>query len=187
MGPNMKIFFPEIIPPFKGGTIFLHKIVICLPLASTFYAPHITPFCDMPGPEVQAQLIGALLNHSFIVRSSRALDLAMESTMIALALIVCLFISNALLKVFLFVLTTVVFFFVGQMVFTNDNLLLNMTPPLFCLLATGSFGVTFQYALEQFERRRTLSLLKQHVSKNVAKIILEDQRDFKERQKGRKQ
>ena len=174
-------------PPFRSGIIFSNKIVIVGPIAEIFQDMHSTPFGDTPGPEVQAQLIGALLHHSFIKPTSRAANLALELFMVGLALVVCLFVGNALLKVLLMIFTTLVFLVGGQILFENYNLLVSMTPPLFCLLATGSFGVTFQFALEQVERRRTLSLLRQHVSKNVAKIILEDQRGFKERQKGRKQ
>jgi adenylate cyclase len=174
-------------PPFNGGQTFSNKLVIVGPIAEIFHDTHSTPFGDTPGPEVQAQLIGALLRQSFISPSSHALDLALDCFMVALALTVCLFIGNALLKVLLIVVTSGVYLVVGQLVFQNDNLLLNMTPSLFCLLATGVFGVTFQYSLEQFERRRTRNLLERYVSKNVAKTILEDQRSFVESLRGRKQ
>jgi adenylate cyclase len=61
-----------------------------------------------------------------------------------------------------------------------------MMQPLFCLIATGSFGIVFEYALEQLERRRYRNVLDRYVSKNVAKTILEDRRSFVEALKGRK-
>jgi adenylate cyclase len=187
--PIEKLFVDKLwqAPPFYGGRIYSNKIVIVGPIAEIFQDTHTTPFGDTPGPEVQAQLIGALLRQSFITPSSKALDLAVECFMVALALIVCLFISNALLKVLLMLVTSGVFVVLGQLMFENHNLLLNMTSPLFCLLATGFFGITFQYSLEQFERRRTRNLLERYVSKNVAKTILEDQRSFVESLRGRKQ
>ncbi len=62
-----------------------------------------------------------------------------------------------------------------------------MMPPLFCLIATGSFGIIFEYTLEQLERRRYRNVLDRYVSKNVAKTILNDRRSFVEALKGRKQ
>ena len=62
-----------------------------------------------------------------------------------------------------------------------------MMPPLFCLVATGSFGIIFEYTLEQLERRRYRNVLDRYVSKNVAKTILNDRRSFVEALKGRKQ
>ena len=67
------------------------------------------------------------------------------------------------------------------------RLVLPMTQPLACLMVPASFGIVFQFALEQFERIRTRSLLERYVSKNVAKTILEDQRSFIESLSGRKQ
>jgi adenylate cyclase len=60
-------------------------------------------------------------------------------------------------------------------------------PPLFCLLATGTFGIIFEYTLEQLDKRRYRNVLDRYVSKNVAKTILDDRRSFIEALKGRKQ
>lgn len=172
---------------FDGGTVFSNKIVVVGPIAEIFHDTHDTPFGNTPGPEVQAQLMGALLRHSFIKNTSGTVNLLLELFMVALALAVCLFIGNALLKTLLFVLITVAFLVMSQLFFTHGKLLLATTPTLFCLLATGSSGIVIQYALEQFERRRTRNLLERYVSKNVAKTILDDTRSFLESLKGRKQ
>lgn len=187
--PIEQMFVPKLweSPTFAGGNVFSNKIVIVGPIAEIFHDTHDTPLGNMPGPEMQAQLMGALLSHSFIKPSSHALDFFLELLMVTLALLVCFLIGNALLKVLLLGIVTLVFMFLSQFVFVHDNLMLNMTAPLFCLLATGLFGLNFQYALEQFERRRTRNLLERYVSKNVAKTILEDQRSFIESLNGRKQ
>ena len=174
-------------PPFSGGRPFRNKIVIVGPVAEIFHDTHATPFGSTPGPEVQAQLMGALLLQSFIHPTPAATDLALELSMVALALAICLRVGNALLKVFLMVVVTVLFLVGCQLLFTQVNLLVNMTAPLFCLVATGSYGVTFLFAIEQFERRRTRNLLERYVSKNVAHTILQDSRSFEETLKGRRQ
>ena len=107
--------------------------------------------------------------------------------MVALAVMICLGIPQALLKGLLLAGTTVAFLVCSQIAFADHNLVVPMMPPLFCLVATGSFGIIFEYTLEQLERRRYRNVLDRYVSKNVAKTILNDRRSFVEALKGRKQ
>jgi adenylate cyclase len=48
------------------------------------------------------------------------------------------------------------------------------------------FGILFEYAMEQLERRHYRNVLDRYVSTNVAKAILADRRSFTEALKGRK-
>jgi len=187
--PIEQMFVPKLwnSKAFEGGNVFSNKIVIVGPIAEIFHDTHETPFGTTAGPEVQAQLIAALLHNSFIQPTSRTTDVILEICMVVLALAVCLFIANVFLKVLLLLIPTAIFFVTSQMLFSHDEILLNMTGPLFCLIGTGSFGIIFQYALEQFERRRTKTVLERYVSKNVAKTILEDKRSFMDSLSGRKQ
>src|SRR5581483_9784071 len=174
-------------PPFSSGAVFSNKIVIVSPTAEIFHDIHVTPFDLMPGPEVQAQILGALLHQSWLTETSLLINLAIALGMLFLGLEICLHIRNALLKVGLLI-TTVVLFFIGcQYAFSYHKLVLPMMQPLFCFVVPCTFGVAFQFALEQIERLRTRSALNRLVSENVAKLILDDQRDFEERKKGRKQ
>jgi len=173
-------------PPFKGGLIFSNKIVIVGPMAEIFHDVHTTPFGETPGPEVQAQILGALLHSSWLTETSAGFNLALALVAVILALVVCLWIPQALLKFLLLVATTVAFFVACQIAFTH-KLVVPMMPFLFCFVVTGSFGMVFEYALEQFERRRYRNVLDRYVSANVAKTILEDRRSFVEALKGRKQ
>ena len=174
-------------PPFGGGLVFSNKIVIVGPMAEIFHDVQATPFGEMPGAEVHAQTIAALLRHSWLTGTSQAFNLAVALVMLGLGLGICLRIKNAIWKALLLVASVVAFFVVCQVAFTHHKLVLPMTQPLFCLIVPGAFGVMFQYVLEQFERLRTRSLLERYVSKNVAKQILEDQRSFIESLRGRKQ
>jgi adenylate cyclase len=91
-----------------------------------------------------------------------------------------------LLKGLLLIAATVAFLVGSQLAFTNGNLVVSMMPPLFCLIGTGSFGIIFEYAMEQLEKRRYRNVLDRYVSKNVAKQILNDRRSFQDALKGRK-
>jgi adenylate cyclase len=172
---------------FNSGMVFSNKIVVVGPMAEIFKDTHFTPLGEMPGPEIQGQMMAALLDHSFIRPSPESVDEALDLLMIAVALGVCLWKGNASLKVLLLALATVAFLVAAQFVFVRHNLVLSMTGPLFCLAATGSFGVVFQSTLEQFEKLRFRNVLDRYVSKNVAKAILDDKRSFLESLNGRKQ
>jgi len=174
-------------PPFKDGLAVSNKIVVVGPMAEIFHDLHATPFGEMPGPEIQAQMLAALLQGQWLTESSEGLNFWLALGAIILALLVCLGIPQALLKVLLLIVATIAFVVGCQLAFTNGNCVISMMPPLFCFIATGSFGIIFEYSMEQLERRRYRNVLDRYVSKNVAKTILDDRRSFVEALKGRKQ
>ena len=174
-------------PPFDDGSVFSNKIVIVGPMAEIFHDDHQTPFGDMPGPELQAQIMAALLRQSWLSNPPSWAGFALALLMLWVGLEICLQIRNAIFKALLLVLAVFVFFAACQVAFTDYKLVLPVTQPLACLITPGAFGIVFQFALEQIERSRTRGLLERYVSKNVAKTILEDQRSFLESLNGRKQ
>lgn len=174
-------------PPFNDGATFSNKIVIVGPMAEIFHDVHPTPFGEMAGPEIQAQIMAGLLRGKGLTETSPATNVVLALGAMVLAVLICLGIPQAVLKAILLAGATVVFFAICQFVFTHDGLVVTMMPPLFCLIGTGSFGIVLEYTLEQFERRRYRNVLDRYVSKNVAKTILEDRRSFVEALKGRKQ
>ena len=174
-------------PPFNGGTTFSNKIVVVGPTAEIFHDIHTIPFGDTPGPEIQAQIIATLLGAKSLSETSSATNIGLALGAMILALLICLGIPQALLKGLLLALTTLAFFATCQIAFTHANLVISMMPPMFCLIATGSFGIIFEYSMEQLERRRYRNVLDRYVSKNVAKQILNDRRSFQDALKGRKQ
>jgi adenylate cyclase len=186
--PLEKMFVEKLwqAPPFNGGSIFRDKIVVVGPMAEIFHDVHLTPFGEMPGPEVQAQMMATLLDNSSLGEPAPIFDAVLTLLMLALTLAICLWIQHALLKALLLAGTAVVFLVTCQIAFGPGHSVLLMMPPLFCLVTTGSFGVVFQFALEQIERRRYRNVLDRYVSKNVARTILDDKRSFEEALRGRK-
>jgi adenylate cyclase len=173
-------------PPINSGAVFKDKIVIVGPMAEINHDIHPTPFGDMPGPEIHAQMTAALLHGSWLVGTAYVTNVAVALLLLWLALEICLRIQNALWKFFTLMASVAVFFVACQIAFTHYKLVLPMTQPLFCLVVPGTFGVAFQYALEQFERRRYRNVLGRYVSENVAKAVLDDRRSFEESLRGKK-
>lgn len=173
-------------PPFNGGMIFSNKIVVVGPIAEILHDTHATPFGDMPGPEIQAQTIAALLHDSWLTAPPHLFDVTLTLILMWMALEICLRIKNALFKALALISTTIVFLIVCQIAFTHFKLVLPMLQPLLCLFVPGAFGVVFQYALEQIERLRYRNILGRYVSENVAKVVLEDKRSFEESLRGLK-
>jgi len=184
--PVENLFVPALWakPPFNSGTTFRNKIVVVGPTAEIFHDVHPTPFGDTPGPEIQSQIIAALLHGKGLAETSPAANLALALGAMGLALFICFGVPQALLKAVLLAGTAVAFFAISQYVFTHDNLLVAMMPPLFCLIGTGSFGIIFEYSMEQLERRRYRHIFNRYVSKNVAKLILEDTRSVEDSLRG---
>ena len=187
--PVENMFVDELwkAKPFNGGLAVSNKIVIVGPMAEIFHDVHETPFGEMAGPEIQAQMLAALLHSGWLTETSSVLNFWLALGAVALALLICLGIPQALLKGLLLIGATVAFLVVCQFVFNDHNLVVPMMPALFCFVTTGSFGIIFEYTLEQLERRRYRNVLDRYVSKNVAKTILNDRRSFVEALKGRKQ
>ncbi len=187
--PLEKLFVEKLwqAPPFNGGSVFRDKIVVVGPIAEIFHDVHTTPFGSMPGPEVQAQMMATLLDNRSLDEPSPILGLALTLLVLALTLAICLWIRHALLKALLLAAAAVIFLVACQVAFTRGHCVLPMMPALFCFVTTGSFGVVFQFALEQIERRRYRNVLDRYVSENVARAILDDKRSFEEALTGRKQ
>jgi adenylate cyclase len=184
--PLEKMFVEQLwkAPPFKSGVIFSNKIVVVGPMADIFHDIHSTPFGDMPGPEIQAQMMATLLQDGSLGEPTAKTDFVIALGAMVLALLICLGIPQALLKGLLLIAATLVFLVGCQLAFSDHNLVVPMMPALFCFVATGSFGIIFEYTLEQLERRRYRHIFNRYVSKNVAKVILEDTRSVEDSLRG---
>jgi adenylate cyclase len=174
-------------PPFKDGLAVSNKIVIVGPMAEIFHDVHTTPFGEMPGPEIQAQMLAALLQGKWLVPTSANANFWIALGAVELALLICLGIPQALMKGLMILVSTLGFLAVCQFALAEHNCVIALLPPLFCFFATSSFGIIFEYTLEQFDKRRYRNILDRYVSKNVARTILNDRRSFVEALKGRKQ
>jgi adenylate cyclase len=163
-------------PPFKGGLAVSNKIVIVGPMAEIFHDVHNTPFGETPGPEIQAQMLAAILQGEWLTETTEGANFLLALGCMVLALVICLGIPQALMKGLFLVGSTVALVVGCQLAFSYGNCVVVMMPPLFCLVATGAFGIIFEYTLEQLERRRYRKLFGRYVSKNVAKMILDDPR-----------
>ncbi len=85
---------------FKDGLAVSNKIVIVGPMAEIFHDVHATPFGEMSGPEIQAQIISALLQGDWLTETSEDFNFTLTAAMVVLALIICLGVPQALLKDF---------------------------------------------------------------------------------------
>ena len=174
-------------PPFNSGLAVSNKIVIVGPMAEIFHDIHPTPFGEMPGCEILAHVTAGLLENQWLTETGPATNLFLSLVSIAVALLIGFAVKRAWFKAVLGVCALLLFTLLCQLAFEKGHCMVLMMPPLFCLVATGSFGIIFEFTLEQIERKRYRNVLDRYVSKNVAKTILEDRRPFLEALNGRKQ
>src|ERR1039457_6312232 len=109
-------------PPFKSGLAVSNKIVIVGPMAEIFHDVHATPFGETPGPEIQAQVLAALLHGNWLAETSDSANFWLALGAVVLALLICLGIPQASLKGLLLVGVTVAFVVACQLAFTNNGL-----------------------------------------------------------------
>ncbi|MDR3456811.1 MAG: CHASE2 domain-containing protein [Verrucomicrobiae bacterium] len=184
--PLEKVFVDKLwkAPPFKGGIIFSNKIVVVGPMADIFHDIHTTPFGDMPGPEIQAQMMATLLQNGSLSEPLDAVNFWLALGTVVLALLICFGIPQASLKGVLLAGMAAAFFAICQYAFNRHNLVIPLMRPLLCFVVTGAFGIIFEYSMEQLERRRYRHIFNRYVSKNVAKVILEDTRSVEDSLRG---
>ena len=174
-------------PPFHNGLAVSNKIVIVGPMSEIFHDIHVTPYGEMPGSEILAQMTAALLENQWLTETGPATNIFLSLLSIAVALLVGFAVKRAWFKAALGVCALLLFALLCQLAFEKGHCMVLMLPPLFCLVATGSFEIIFEFTIEQLERKRYRNVLDRYVSKNVAKTILEDRRPFLEALNGRKQ
>jgi adenylate cyclase len=171
---------------FEFGKIFQDKIVFVGPAAEIFHDFHNTTFGVMHGVEIHAQVAGSLLGGTLLRDapdySSPALTLALTALSIAGSLAV----RHALWRSACFVALGAGFVLFSQWLFTGPRLVVPMVPPLFAFVCASSFGVLFDFLIEQRERARVRAVLDKYVSQNIAELVLADSRSFEESLRGQK-
>ncbi len=94
---------------FDNGMVFSNKIVVFGPITEILHDIHATPLGRTPGPEIQVQIMSALLEGSWLTGTTDTVDMVLALVFMWLALEICLRISNALLKVVALVGSVIIF------------------------------------------------------------------------------
>lgn len=168
-----------------NGAALRDKIVIIGPTAEVFKDVHQTPFGSMTGPEIQANLTATLLQSSWLQDLPRPWILFWEAALIFSAVLISLRAQKAASKAVLLSGAFLLFLLLGGTLFER-RIVMPMAPALAGFMTAGASALLLQFAAEQYERLRTRNLLDRYVSRNVAQLIMQDQRTFVESLQGQR-
>ena len=171
-------------PRFANGSVFKDKLVFVGPIAEIMHDIHKTPFHEMPGVEIHAQLAGSLLSGRVLRDAPPATGFWLSLGVALAAVAVLIFRKQALSQSALLGLLTAGFAAAASWYFVNAAMLLPLASPLFKLAGIGVFGVLFTVMIEQIEKARIRGVLNQYVSKNVADVVLKHAEDFEQMMRG---
>lgn len=187
--PIEEVFMDRIFtqtPTYEFGNIFRNKLVFVGPVAEMLHDTHYTPYGEMPGVEIHAQIAGSLLQGTTLRNAPEWLALALSALMAVAAAWVSVRMTHALALSGVLAGGMLVFTGAAQWMFVEGGMLIPMAAPLVAFGGTGLFGLVFNFLLEQMERARIRSVLDRYVSRNVAELVLADRDRFEKALEGQK-
>ncbi len=171
---------------YQDGQLFKDKLVFAGPIAEILHDVHRTPFGEMPGVEIHAQIAGALLSGMELrdapPNTSRWMALAVS----VLAALSVLRIRAAVGQFAALVVLMAAVTYGTQWFFSARHVLTPLGASDFCLVAIGLFGVLLTFTIEQLEKGIIRGVLDRYVSKNVAKLVVERADGFADMLRGEK-
>lgn len=159
---------------FRNGEVLKDKIVLVGPTASHFQDKHLTPFDEMKGVEIHAQVVAAA------IRGLRLRELPPWTWLPLLVLCGTLAYTvpriphNAVLRLITLLVVMAAFVAITQWLFTAHSIAVLLAMPLATMTLVGVGSQAQDFWLEQRERARLRRTFETHVSKNIADALLSD-------------
>jgi adenylate cyclase len=172
--------------PYRLGELFRDKIVVVGPADEIFKDQHLTPLGMMLGLEIQANLIATLLTNSSLQEWPAWSESLIAALMVIVALIIGIKISDALVKVGLWVFFGLGFSIFVWAMFIKSGVVITFLSPFLAFVGVSVTGSVLDFAAEQIERARVSGVLNRYVAPNVVKLILNERQAFLSSLKGTK-
>ena len=160
---------------FKDGAFFKDKIVIVGPSAQIIHDVHDTPIdLSLKGPALHLHTLAAALDHEFLYDTPLSVDYAVVAAAGIFAWLLTAFIRRPLICLITIGAVSLAYLGISRVLYDRTGLMILVVPTLAAFLASGLFGLGFEYTLERLEKLRTRRTLERYVSKNLVKEILEN-------------
>ena len=160
---------------YHDGGFFKDKVVVVGPSAQIqhdFVGTPVDP--NMYGPVLHLHALAAALDHEFLYDTPIAVDFATIIGSGILSWIVVAFVRRPFLCLLTLLAISGAYLGVSRILYDTRGLLIMVVPTLSAFLASGLFGLGFEYTLERLEKLRTRRTLERYVSKNLVKEILDN-------------
>jgi len=171
---------------FEGGKIFKDKLVFYGPLAEVLHDNHNTPYGDVPGVEIHANLASSILQGQLIKDASQGVGFLSCLLVTLSAALSVMFIRHAVLQGGMILLVGALFCGLSQLAFSKSLILIPSIPSLFCIISTGLLTMLYLFFLEQWEKKLVRKVLNRSVSKRIATVILKNAEEFEHASMGEK-
>lgn len=174
-----EIFVPEYWERnYRSGAVFKDALVVIGAAGNWQHDEHPTAFGLMPGPELQLNIINALLHGEFIRSLSPAMTLALIVAAGFLPLVCFRTCRTPLPRLLLIVLIGIAWAGAALLLYNRASIALPIVAPLLTLGINGFLGFIHDLAVARSERRRLRTTLERYVSKNVVREMIEQPADY---------
>jgi len=159
---------------FRNGEVLKDKIVLVGPTASHFQDKHLTPFGEMKGVEIHAQVVAAAIRGLMLTELPPWSWLPLLLLCSALAYTVPRVPHNALLRFITLLAVMAAYVVFAQWLFSAHSMVILLAMPLATMALVGVGSQAQDFWIEQRERARLRRTFETHVSKNIADALLSD-------------
>jgi adenylate cyclase len=169
-----EIFLPTFWQQnYQLGEFFRDKIVIVGDEGSWQHDEHATPFGEMPGPELQLNVLNAALHHEFIGELPLLANLIGICLAGVAAVMVALLCRNLWLRLVLVLLMGLGSILASRFCFDRASLYLPMLAPVAVFDVATLFGLICDFATERIEKMRVRRVLERYVSRDVVRELVD--------------
>ena len=159
---------------YQDGLLLKDKIIIVGATAPTLHDFQLTPYGQIPGPDLHLQVMTAALGEEYLTRTSLLTNLAMIVVSGVLAWAVGLFVHAPLVRLISLVLVSTMFAVALRWLYNGEGLMPLAFAPLLTFNVGGLTGLIGEYAVERFEKARVRGVLDRLVSKDIVRELLHD-------------
>ncbi len=163
---------------YQDGRFFRDKLVVIGAAAPTLHDIQLTPYGEIPGPDVHLQALTAALEGAYLTRTHFETNLALIASVGVLAWVVGLFVRAPLVRQVALVAASVAFAAALRGLYNNGGLLPLAFAPLLAFNLGGLTGLVGEYAVERIEKARVRGVLDRLVSKDIVRELLGDRERY---------
>lgn len=166
------------------ASVFDDAIVFVGPSSDFFKDLVSTPWGDMYGVESHAHIARSLLNGSFISSLSRAWYVGLMITLSVLLCAANLWFKGVFKKTVSLLTLLISYLLLSQGLFVGNALLLPVVGPVFMLVIGGFALLVYDFAMEQYEKRRLRGYLSRYLSPEIAQLLSDDSAELEQLLRG---
>jgi adenylate cyclase len=163
---------------YQDGAFFKNKIVIIGPSAKTLHDVQITPYGEIPGPDLHLEALTAALNQDYLHQSSVGADLALIAAAGFLAWGLGVAVRQPVVRLGSMVGVSALFLLLLQWLYNRNGLLAAAVTPLIVFNTGGLGGLIGEYVVERAEKARVRGVLDRLVSKDIVRELLGDRESY---------